>query len=465
MMGVLPGLGLPIAATWLLLRASGLRTRSDTPAVTFTLSVALGLGVASIAAFWFVVAGGTLGPRFVALDAAAWSLVALLSAWRLRVATGGARPDTNAPDADARAWRADGATRAAQVLFGLVALLALATLAGEHRALPYGQWDAWAVWNHKARFLFRGGGGDWATVLDVPWSNPPHPMLVSGGVARLWAWAGAEWTGVPAVLGDLMAVAIVTGVMGAIGLGRARAWLAGAVLLAPYTFLQQVAAQQADLPVALFVTAAVLVLYGERAAGTPGAWPVRALLLGGAVAGLGAWTKNEGVVFLAASGMLLAVDALRARAPGRLLWFGAGAAAALATVVAFKWGIAPDTSVYLPSGASQSAIDKVLSPALHATIGRIMLVWSVRWGGGPTVGLVPVLLAVAAWSAVVHRQAAARLLAVVGLMLAGYYVVYVLTPLDTEWLVTTTIDRLLVQLWPVIVLAAFLPRRPVPAGA
>jgi len=59
---------------------------------------------------------------------------------------------------------------------------------------------------------------------------------------------------------------------------------------------------------------------------------------------------------------------------------------------------------------------------------------------------------------------------VLGLMLASYYVVYVTTPFDITWHVSTSIDRLLVQLWPALVLTVFLglqssdfsPRSPVP---
>ena len=48
------------------------------------------------------------------------------------------------------------------------------------------------------------------------------------------------------------------------------------------------------------------------------------------------------------------------------------------------------------------------------------------------------------------------ILAAVGFMLGGYYAIYLLTQLDVVWLVSTTFDRLMVQIWPLLVLAAFL---------
>jgi hypothetical protein len=40
-------------------------------------------------------------------------------------------------------------------------------------------------------------------------------------------------------------------------------------------------------------------------------------------------------------------------------------------------------------------------------------------------------------------------------MLAAYYAVWVVSPLETVWLLNTTFDRLIAQLWPLFVLAAF----------
>jgi MFS family permease len=45
---------------------------------------------------------------------------------------------------------------------------------------------------------------------------------------------------------------------------------------------------------------------------------------------------------------------------------------------------------------------------------------------------------------------------VLGLMLAGYIGVYLTTPHDLDWHLATSLDRLLVQVWPMAVVAVFL---------
>src|SRR5205085_6583143 len=112
-----------------------------------------------------------------------------------------------------------------RIAFVLVALTAAATLAVEYVRSPHGQWDAWAIWNQKARFLVRGGA-NWEDMMGVSWSNPGHPMLVSTSVARLWAYAGREATLIPAVLAMLFGAAIVAAVIAALDSRRQRAWIA-----------------------------------------------------------------------------------------------------------------------------------------------------------------------------------------------------------------------------------------------
>jgi hypothetical protein len=71
------------------------------------------------------------------------------------------------------------------------------------------------------------------------------------------------------------------------------------------------------------------------------------------------------------------------------------------------------------------------------------------------VAVFPLTGLAAVWMA--GRSERARVMAiVVGLMLLSYYFVYVLTPFDISWHISTSIDRLLVQLWPSLVLTAFL---------
>ena len=56
-------------------------------------------------------------------------------------------------------------------------------------------------------------------------------------------------------------------------------------------------------------------------------------------------------------------------------------------------------------------------------------------------------------------------LAVVGVMAAGYTAIYIITPHDLRWHLATSLERLMLQLWPSLIFAVFmLVRAPVLAA-
>jgi hypothetical protein len=446
MIGVCVGLLLPTVAVWLLLHGLRLQVACRSRIVLAALAAGGGLGLSALTTFWLITVGIYPGARFVAIDASVWVGLGLFGLWRIR-RSGGVSPSVS------RAGRPlasiDWVVRAA---FWTVAVLAMLTIVREYAASPHGQWDAWAIWNQKARFLLRGQGV-WLDELKIAWSSPGHPLLVPGAVARVWAYAGTETTFAPAAVALVFGASIVAVVMGALDLRRRRAWVAGAVLLAPATFVQQIASQQADIPVGFFIIATLGMLCQEPS----GRWRDEltgrsALLLAGMTTSLAAWSKNEGLLFLPASFLLAAWLSGRHGRMRQLGWWIVGATPALLTIAWFKLVVAPVAPIYLAGGGLSTLLDA----------GRHRLVWSltverlISWGGAGAPWALPLGLAAAVAAACMRSASMARvLLAVLGVVLTGYYVVWVITPVDVEFVVSTTFSRVIAQMWPVIVLAVF----------
>ena len=452
MIAALGGLVLPVAAAWLAVRAWCAAPVRGSALLTAALAVCLGVGASSLTTFWLALAGGGLGGWFVPVDALLWIGAGAL-AWRSRGTRGPASLGAGARSPKAPAGPS---LRIVQGAFAVLAALAAATLAAEYIAAPHGQWDAWAIWNQKARFLVRGGD-QWTALIEIPWSNPSHPILVSASVARLWSYAGAELTLVPALLSAAFGAAVVAAVIGALGAGRRRAWLAGAVLVSTWTYTHLMAAQTADLPVGLFMLAALILLAGDRASWRDPVAARRSLLLAGALAGLAAWTKNEGLVFIAVTLPWLAWIAVRYGRPRDLAWWAAGAAPALLTVAWYKLAFAPEPPAYMSDPLALTGIIQTLaSPERHALVdplaGRLWLQW-----GGPNAGFaLPLAMAAAVWVALTPAGQPVRgIVWTAFVMLLSYYVVWLLSPLDAQWLVGTTFERLVSQVWPPLVLVAF----------
>lgn len=453
MIAAVIGLLLPVAASWLSLLALYLRRPGDSRTLTAAVAFGGGIGLSSLSTFWLMAHWSLTGAWFVATDACLWTAVGAAAWWRLRRTEPSSPRLSDAHPSPAPSYLMT-ANRLVRLAFWVVAAVALATTATEYIASPHGQWDAWAIWNQKARFLFRAGD-QWTASLAVSWSNPSHPLQVSASVARLWSYAGAELTALPAMLSVSFGAATTAAVMAALDLRRARAWIAGAVLLAPGTLVQQAAAQTSDLPTGFFVVLTFILLRKGRwgaAADARGA-----LFLAGVAGGLAAWTKNEGLLFFCAATLFVACVALRRVRIQPVAWWAAGAVPALVTIAWIKLAIAQVPAPYFSEDQTFAAlVERFLSPERHAIVGGIVWQHWIRWGGPRAAGVLPLAMAAATVAACTRGEWPVRgEVAIVALMVLGYYAVWVLSPIDTAWLVSTSFDRLLVQLWPSIVLAAF----------
>jgi hypothetical protein len=441
------GLALPIVAVWAAFRAANLRQAAHSRLLTLALASCVGIGASSAVTFATLMLGGRLDGGFVARDALMWLAVAGLAWWlgRNRPAD---EPAQRFPPATLLDWSLRTAFLAVLVMACLVPIT-------EYSVAPHGQWDAWAIWNQKARFMFRAGP-DWVDSMAIPWSQPSHPPLVAASVARLWAYAGRELTAVPAMLSAAFAVSMLAVVMGALDIRRRRAWVAGCLLISPLTFSHLASAQTADLPLGLFLIATLVMLPMRPAAWRAGFQTTASLWLAGATASLAAWTKNEGVVFFAAATALVIWSAVRHGKLRDVVWWVIGAAPFLAALAWFKLGVVPEAPDYLEGATNAATAAARLFDAERQSL-LWGTVWSlaIRWGGPAAAGSLLVVVGVALTMALRPGGNIARgFMAVAAVMAAGYSTVYLLTPYDVVWLVQTTFDRLTLQLWPLLVFAA-----------
>jgi hypothetical protein len=418
------------------------------------VSVLIGLGASSVTTFWCALLGVTLGGRFAVIDALAWTAIAGV-AWLVHRRRG------VEPVGMGAAFRRPGARRLtpadwlARAAFAAVAAVAVATIAAHTAAAPHGEWDAWAIWNQKARFFSRDIA-HWTNVLDVTWSNPSHPLLVSLSVARLWAYAGSETTLVPAVIGAVWAAGAAALVIGALDPTRRRAWIAGAVLIAPATYTRLAAAQTADLAIGFFLAATLVLL--RLAALAPISRDMRGhLFVAGLVASLAAWTKNEGVVLMAIGTLIVVWMAMRRWHAGVVLSWLAGAAPVGSTVLWHKLVLAPVAPEYMTDApGAGTMLAGLFDPAVHAAIWTVIDTRWIPWAGPLAAGALPLTLVAAVVAVFTPAGRTMRpVLAVVAVMCASYYAIWVVSPLERVWLVATTFDRLVGQIWPSLVLIAF----------
>jgi hypothetical protein len=179
------------------------------------------------------------------------------------------------------------------------------------------------------------------------------------------------------------------------------------------------------------------------------------LVTAGLASGLAAWTKHEGALLFPLLVILLtAFPGMRSRraALGVLV----GAALPLLALIVFKLRYSPAS--YLFAQQSAAAIgEKLIDLARWTDVGNRLTALIPSWGRVPGGALLVLALAVCVTAGVDRRSAgrAGFALLVVMAMVLGYAAVYVITPLDVRWQIVTSFERLLMQLWPTTVWAAF----------
>ncbi len=326
-------------------------------------------------------------------------------------------------------------------------------------ASPHGDWDAFSIWNLRAKFL-AGGGDSWRHAVSTGLqahhlgaSHPDYPLLLSGLIAQSWLASGRVDVAVPAAIGLVYALALVALTAGSIAWLRDEkaAWVGLLLLSGSELFASQIASQYADIPLACYVLATVALLAGavERPA-------VTALIWAGLLAALGAWTKNEGLVFL----LLAAIWCGWRAGRSSLFAFLAGAAPVLALVLFFKSWVAPATAGLFPKTLAE-AFGKLSDPQRAWMILRAYA--TTLWELGPWWAHPIVLALIWVWAAGRVEPARRRQLAVAALplaMLAADFMVYMVTVADLNWHLGTSVNRLWLQVWPSLVMSLLLLARP-----
>jgi 4-amino-4-deoxy-L-arabinose transferase-like glycosyltransferase len=431
-------------------------SRGDLPLI-LALGAGLGLGLSSVGFFIGLVGFGS-SVEYLVVEGLGLAILLGLMLRRIRSGALTVPRDSGG--------RPSGAPFVSWLLapgFAVSLIAALVTFGYRSATYPHGGWDAVTIWNLRARFLFRGADHwkDAFSGLLGTWTHADYPLLVPGATARAWSFIGSEPQVVPILVGLLFTLATAFLLLGALASLRSRgqALLAGIVLLCCNSLVYEGANQYADVPLAFFMLATFVAL---ALADTVKEGGTGFVALAGLTSGLAAWTKNEGLLFVLALFIahVLVIAHLRGwkqalRRQGVMLL---GLAPMLLLIVGFKWGVAPGNDL-LASLQPADIIDRLTTPW---RLGYVLKSFGERflalggWLVAAPLVLVLYLLVVGRGERGVKRESMGTMLVALGLVLAAYLFVYVVTPYDLDWHVNTSMYRLAFHGWPSLLFAYFL---------
>lgn len=332
---------------------------------------------------------------------------------------------------------------------------------------PLGDWDAWIIWNTKARLLYLTPD-DWLERLRrlAWWQHADYPLGHPCSVARVWFWSG-ETQLAPILISLFHPVLTTLFVVSALTHLRSLPFglAAGVILLASPVYQESIWAQCADGPLAFYIVAGSVGLLVARSMQNSVTW----WLLCGLSAGIAANIKNEGIAWLAIFASLLLIDALFRRQwkPYLVWWLAAGPL--LAMSLAFRMAIGVENDLF---ATERSLRDLLTDFDRHLEVFHslgLALLGSVPEAAreanetsvAPSLGLgclaTLALFVILVSGKHAREQRPTLILLTIALLgyLAAIHIVFVTTPHNLDWHLFSAAHRVIAQIWPMLAFLTF----------
>jgi 4-amino-4-deoxy-L-arabinose transferase-like glycosyltransferase len=431
--------------SWLLLP-----TRKGNMLLFLSLGIPVGFGFNACLFFLWSFIFNPSFPGFWLVELALIALLLLLN-WKMRLNIPACLPNFK------KWFRMDWILGA---IFVIVAAIGFVAFINYTNANPHGRYDAWAIWNVRARMIARGGE-HWKTVFIPQVFHADYPLLVPLTIARAWIMAGTESQRIPPAVAGLFTFATSGILVGSLfSLAKKQtSWLAGIVLLSTPWVIYFGSLQFADLPLAAFMlaTCACLCL-----ALVDRSFTARWLVLAGLSAGLAAWVKNEGqlflLVFLFVSLVSIVFTFKNIKPIKHVGFMSLGLLLPIIVILLFKLTLAPANDV-VDTGNLNPAISQLFSLPRYGEVINALQVYPKGFGGWAVPIPVAFLLVWLFLRPRINGDNKAAILTVASLLIlqwVGYFLIYVITPHQLQSHINQSYDRLLMHLYPSFLLLLFL---------
>lgn len=305
-------------------------------------------------------------------------------------------------------------------------------------AQKHGVWDAWAIWNLHATYL--QNAATWQNMFqNTLHAHPDYPLLLPNTIAFLNNVLG---TGNVIYTAFCFHFTITLFIPLLIYLQlHARSFILAILTLWYFstddTFIMQGAYQLADVLLAFFYLSACIAVDGIKEDKKMAA--VTAFLLGAAM-----WTKNEGILFAC---LFCAFHARTLFSKQNNRYTLSGIALPLLTLLLFKIAYAPANDIV--NGQDQSTFARLTDISRYKLVYHSFRDAIYQYFYFPACAVcLSILVAL-----VRNKMPGMNVLLVLACCLC-YLLVYIITPIDLEWHLQTSIQRVLMQLMPMAMYAS-----------
>lgn len=306
----------------------------------------------------------------------------------------------------------------------------------------WGDWDAWAIWTLHAKML---GSQTYFTHLfsdTISWTHSDYPLFLSANIAVIWKSIGFNSAFVPACIAYLTALALVLTIL--TSFLEKKYTFVGLMLFSVMTYssilFPFVTSQYADSLFALFALIPFVLLQH-----IPEKKPLKMFVLIGFFTASAAWIKNEGIMFFLIFSFGLIIKYFKKT--NVIIHFGLGALLPLFVLILFKIKYAPTSD--LMNSSFNDYRNKLIQIENYKVILNYAYTYIIDNCRFLYISLIAILL--------LHYKFfySFCFLIIFGLLTA-YFFVYITTPYDLMWHLSTSLDRLLHQVTPVLLYSIFM---------
>ena len=308
------------------------------------------------------------------------------------------------------------------------------------------------MYNRAARFVYRDQP-HWLQSFSPrmdPIFHADYPLLLAMNIAADWEALGGDTPHVPMVQSGLFAVAclglLVTALAAVKSPGQAALGLV--ILWGTPVFVNEGAREMADVPLAFYILATGVLIYLFVLHRRPGL-----IILAGLTAGLAAWTKNEGGVFVIGALVALVIAFIHGHRGQCLIVLRLGLGHTPCSRAVFQ--ICARAAKRRTKQRSCPFLQQILDLSRHAEILRAFWLEITSFGSW---GIMPVGrdhchsgLYYLLFHSPIPRELRPAYIAgstMLVIQAVGYYGIYLITPYDLAWHLSFSTTRVVLQLFP-----------------
>ena len=320
-------------------------------------------------------------------------------------------------------------------------IILVGTILFWYKSSRWGGWDAWAIWNLHAKFLFYEEC--WTNLLTnkISWTHPDYPIMLPSLIAVFWRGIGYIDPIVPALISYFVFIGILCFIWNSFHNAsfKSIALLSSMILAIDIRFVLQASSQYADTIVALFILITV-VLFSKRQDK-----PLVFFLLLGFFSSMPIWVKNEGNIFFIFTSILMVHQ--YKNEPPKIFAFLIGTLPVVLLYSCFKIFFAPDNDII--GALNTNTYGKVMNLDRYIIVVKHLIDTLIHH--------FPVLLVLFFIVLVFYTKALfTRMSFIIFSTLFSYLFVYIITPHDINWHLSSSLNRLIHHLYPSCIYCSFL---------